>query len=246
MSYDFGVTPKGETITLDKISLDSNTKQSFASVANVLNKKLNQGDLKALEEVNGYFQKAFNSGMLSKEAKNKLSEEYTDIANFFKNKTVYGLAKDKFSILLESTNDQQKNDFLKSITQNNVNQNNAKFIYNIGLNSEQEKDELVKTMLDANSYIPGSFVYNKENLNAVKSTPLGTSPIFSSQGFYRLANATPFTTSIGLAIAGESQKEYVKELANIDHDYVNLMSIAVKNKQSELKNQLSKVDEGLK
>jgi len=247
MSDDlFSVSAKGTEINLDKISLDSNTKQSFTSVANVLNKKLNQGDLKALEEVNGYFQKAFNSGMLSKEAKNKLSEEYTDIANFFKNKKVYGLAENKFNILLESTNDQQKNDFLKSITQNNVNQNNAKFIYNIGLNSEQEKDELVKTMLDANSYIPGSFVYNKENLNAVKSTPLGTSPIFSSQGFYRLANATPFTTSIGLAIAGESQKEYVKELANIDHDYVNLMGIAVKNKQSELKNQLSKVDEGLK
>jgi hypothetical protein len=247
MSDDlFSVSAKGTEINLDKISLDSNTKQSFASVANVLNKKLNQGDLKALEEVNGYFQKAFNSGMLSKEAKNKLSEEYTDIANFFKNKKGYGLAKNKFNILLESTNDQQKNDFLKSITQNNVNQNNAKFIYNIGLNSEQEKDELVKTMLDANSYIPGSFVYNKENLNAVKSISLGTSPIFSSQAFYRLANTTPLTTLIGSSIAVQSQKEYLKELANIDHDYVNLMGIAVKNKQSELKNQLSKVDEDLK
>jgi hypothetical protein len=243
MAYDFGVSPKGETINLDKITLDPKTKQSFNSVASVLSRKINQGDEKALLELKSYFQKAFDSGSLSNEAKQKLKKEYDEISNTFKNKNVYSLAENNINNYLNNKTEAEKNDFLKRLSTDNLNQNASKFIYDIGLENDEQRKQLFDKMLDLNSFVPGSFVYNKENLNAVKSSREGLSPIFNKVSNYIGA---PQFSAFKLYTADKSQKEYTREIAAIDQDYANLMSIAAKNKQKELQGNIQKLNEELK
>jgi hypothetical protein len=246
MAYDFGVSPKGETINLDKITLDPKTKQSFNSVANVLSRKINQGDEKALLELKSYFQKAFDSGSLSNEAKQKLKKEYDEISNTFKNKNVYSLASNNINNYLNNKSEAEKNDFLKRLSTDNLNQNASKFIYDIGLENDEQRKQLFDKMLDLNSFVPGSFVYNKENLNSVKNAKNGLSPLFNSPKQYTNYLSNPLLTSMVISTQEASQKEYLKEVAAIDQDYANLMSIAAKNKQKELQGNIQKLNEELK
>jgi hypothetical protein len=235
-----------KTINLDKISLDPETKSSFGNVANILSSKLESGDLKALDELKSYFQKAYNSGSLSDEAKEKLQKEYTDLSQHYKNKNVYNSAAQNFNTLLENTDKNQKQNFINQLNQDNSNSNAYNFAYNIGIdpNDTASKQKLLTDMLDAESYVPGSFVYNTENLNAVKNSPLSISPIFSSGTFGALTFG--ISKSIGTKLAEQSQKEYVTELANINYNYTNLMGVAAKNKEQELEQSLIVVNDQLK
>ena len=237
-----------ETINLDKISLDPQTKSSFGAVAGILSRKLEEGDLKALDELKSYFQKAYDSGLLSDDAREKLQKEYTDLAQHYKNKNVYNSAAQNLNNLLEGTDKNQKDNFLKQINQANSNSNAYNFAYDIGIdpNDTESKQKLLTSMLDAESYVPGSFVYNTENLNAVKNGSLGISPIFSSSTFGGLVSGNSALRSIGTKLAEQSQKEYVTELANINYNYTNLMGVAAKNKEQELEQSLLEVNDQLK
>lgn len=236
-----------ETINLDKISLDPKTKSSFGTVAGVLSRKLEEGDLNALTELKTYFQKAYSSGLLSDEAREKLQKEYTDLTRYYNDKKVYGFAEQNFNKFLESTDKNQKQTFLNQINQANATSNAYNFAYNIGIdpNDTESKQKLLTDMLDVQSYVPGSFVYNTENLNAVKNSSLELSPIFGSSTFAKFMSVNPITQSIGSKIGIQSQKEYVTELANINYNYTNLMGVAAKNKEQELSQSLIEVNQQL-
>lgn len=248
-------TQENRTISLDKISLDPETKSSFGNVANILSSKLESGDLKALDELKSYFQKSYDSGLLSDEAREKLQKEYTDLSQHYKDKKVYGFAEQNFNTLLENTDKNQKDNFINQLNQANSNSNAYNFAYDIGIdpNDTASKQKLLTDMLDAESYVPGSFVYNTENLNTVKNSPLSLSPIFSGS-----TSVTPFSSrgamrsfgnldaAFSKKVAEQSQKEYITELANINYNYTNLMGVAAKNKEQELEQSLLGVNDQLK
>ena len=240
-------------IKLDKIELNPAIKQSFNSVASVLNRKLEEGDASALDEIKEYYQKAFNSDAITKESKEKLRTQYFELSKLFEDKNTYNLSKTNLDNLVNNTDTKQKEDFIKNISNKNLSQSPDNFIFNIGIDSkdQQSKDNLLRNLLDLNSYVPGSFVYNKENLNAVKNSPaLRSSPLARKaiqDNWENVSNPiqfNPFGTSFGDIQV--SQKEYDKNLAEIEQNYTALMGIAAQNKKTELSNQIQDINEQLK